>query len=102
MQSLEFNKRVTLQQVRTGTGHNRTDETIKELTVWANVQEPSMSLKLSTASVGMSADRIVHLWRHEFEGGAYNRVIISGIVYRIESIGASVNDQFVKLIVVRG
>jgi len=50
----------------------------------------------------MSADRIVHLWRHEFEGGAYNRVIISGIVYRIESIGASVNDQFVKLIVVRG
>lgn len=102
MQSLEFNKRVTLRQVRTGQGHFREDETVTELTVWASVQEASMSLKMNAANIGMNADRVLHLWRHEFESGSFNRVAIGGTEYRIESVGASVNDQFVKIIAARG
>lgn len=102
MQSLEFNRLVALQQVRTGQGHDRIDEVVDSKTVWANVQQPSMSLKMNAANAGYGADMVLHLWRHEFESGAFNRVVIAGIVYRIENIGASVNDQFVKIIASRG
>lgn len=101
MQTIAFNKMIVLMQVKTGQGHSRIDEIVDSKTVWANVQEPSMSLQMTAANIGMSADRVLHLWRREFEKGSYNRVVIGGVVYRIENIGASVNDNFVKLIVSR-
>ena len=102
MQSLDFNKRVTLRQVKDRQGHSGTDTAEAELTVWASVQEVSLSLQINAANLGMKADRVLHLWRSEFDSGHYNRVLIDGVPYRIENIGASVNEQYVKLLVSRG
>ena len=102
MSKTELNTQITLQQVRQAQGGNVEDTITAELSVWACVQDASMALKFSAANVGMKVDRIIHLWRSEFESGYYNRVCINGVCYRIESVGASVNDQFVKLLASMG
>lgn len=98
---MELNKQVTLSVINEGYGHSSTDTVETSQTVWAFVQPPSMTLRLKTANANMSVDLIVHLWRHEFEQADYNFIDIDDTRYRIESSNASVNDQFVKLLVSR-
>lgn len=99
---MELNKQVTLYEISEGYGHSSDNTVISSSTVWAFVQPPSMTLRLKTANANMSVDMIVHLWRHEFEQADYNYIDIDNIRYRIESNNASVNDEFVKLLVSRG
>ena len=98
---MELNKQVTLSVINEGYGHSSTDTVETSQTVWAFVQPPSMTLRIKSASANMSVDLIVHLWRHEFEQADYNFIDIDDTRYRIESSNASVNDQFVKLLVSR-
>ena len=95
---MELNKQVTLHEISEGYGHNSDDTVESSLTVWAFVQPPSMTLRIKS---NMSVDLIVHLWRHEFEQADYNFIDIDNVRYRIQSSNASVNDQFVKLLVSR-
>lgn len=98
---MELNKQVTLHEISEGYGHSSTDTVETSQTVWAFVQPPSMTLRMKSANANMSVDFVVHLWRHEFEQADYNFIDINNIRYRIESSNASVNDQFVKLLVSR-
>lgn len=98
---MELNKQVTLSVINEGYGHSGTDTVETSQTVWAFVQPPSMTLRMKTSAANMTVDMIVHLWRHEFEQADYNFIDIDNIRYRIESSNASVNDQFVKLLVSR-
>ncbi len=98
---MELNKQVTLSVINEGYGHSSENTVETSQTVWAFVQPPSMTLRIKSASANMSVDLIVHLWRHEFEQADYNFIDIDDTRYRIESSNASVNDQFVKLLVSR-
>ena len=98
---MELNRQVTLHEISESYGHSSDNTVISSNTVWAFVQPPSMTLRMKTSAANMTVDMIVHLWRHEFEQADYNFIDIDNIRYRIESSNASVNDQFVKLLVSR-
>ena len=51
---------------------------------------------------GFQTDKIIHLWRRDFESDTFTHVIVDNVEYRIENIGSSINDLFVKLSLARG
>ena len=102
MQTMTLNKRATLQKREQAYGSASDFTVISEKTVFCSVGTPSLSFRNNAQMAGFQTDKIIHLWRRDFEGDSFTHVIVDNVEYRIENIGSSINDLFVKLSLARG
>ncbi len=101
MKKVLFNKSLTLVKVTQNYGHSGgTSET--SLAVKGDVSMPSLTLKTSVEGVGRKIDLTAQVWKRDFDRDTFTHVDYSGTRYRIENIGSSINDLFVKLSLARG
>lgn len=99
---MEMNNRVTLQRVSQSYGSNGDEVVESSKTVWAAVLPPSAALHFQAAAANRYVDYVIYMWRSEFESDEYNRCIFGGRQYRIETAGAAMNDEYVKILAARG
>lgn len=98
---MELNKIIVLQKINASAGYGGRGSIAVSANCYAYVEEPSLSFKAALSAGGISVSLIVHLWRHEWVKQHYTHAVIDGVLYRIENAGSSVNDNFVKLVLVR-
>lgn len=102
MQTMTLNKLVTLQRREQAYGDSSEYTVISEKTVFCSERTPSLSFRNNAQTAGFQTDKIIHLWRRDFEADTFTHVIVDNVEYRIENIGSSINDLFVKLSLARG
>ena len=102
MQTLTLNKLVTLQRREQAYGDSSEYTIVSEKTVFGSAGTPSLSFRNNAQIAGFQMDKIIHLWRRDFESDTFTHVIVDNVEYRIENIGSSINDLFVKLSLARG
>lgn len=102
MQTMTLNKLVTLQKREQAYGSSAEYTVVGEKTAFSSAGTPSLSFRNSSLAAGFQTDKIIHLWRRDFESDTFTHVIIDNAEYRIENIGSSINDLFVKLSLARG
>ena len=101
MTAMTLNKKILLQRREDNNGYGGGYTVISEKNVYASVQIPSISFQTKTESAGRKADLTAHLWRRDFDTDSYTHAVIGSVTYRINSVGASVNDLYVKLVMER-
>ena len=102
MQTMTLNKLVTLQRREQAYGDSSEYTIVSEKTVFGSAGTPSLSFRNNAQTAGFQMDKIIHLWRRDFESDTFTHVIVDNVEYRIENIGSSINDLFVKLSLARG
>ena len=102
MQTMTLNKRAILQKRKQAYGNSSDFNVISEKTVFCSSSMPSLSFRNKSQMAGFQTDKIIHLWRRDFESDSFTHVIVDNVEYRIENIGSSINDLFVKLSLARG
>ena len=96
-----LNDIVTLMQIEEGYGHEHEELVVKSNIVWADVREPSTSLKINASSAGIKADIVMYCWRNEFCKFPYTHVDINKKRYKIAATGSAANDLTVKITLTR-
>lgn len=102
MQTMTLNKLVTLQKREQAYGDSSEYTIVSEKTVFGSAGTPSLSFRNNAQIAGFQMDKIIHLWRRDFESDTFTHVIVDNVEYRIENIGSSINNLFVKLSLARG
>ena len=97
MTVMTLDKKITLQKRRDSSGYGSGDVVVSTKNVYAKVTLPSLSFQAKAEAAGRRADMTAHLWRKDFDTDNYTHAVIGGTVYRIDSVGSSVNDLYVKI-----
>lgn len=97
---ITFNRRAVLSSVRPAYGHSEAADTARR-NIYCCVGMPTTSIKISSESVGIKADLIVHCYRRDFDAVNPTHIEIDGTKYKISATGTSINDLFIKLTVTR-
>lgn len=95
--TMTLNKKILLQKREDNNGYGGGYICTAEKTVCASVQLPGLTLQNNSEFAGRRTDMTAHLWRRDFDTDSYTHAVIGGTVYRINSVGASVNDLFIKI-----
>lgn len=98
---MEFNDYVRLERRMTQTGYGGTTTVEASAYAWGHLEEVSASFRSRLGAGGFSVDRIFHMWRAEFASLDPTHVIIGDEVYRIDSVNSSVNEMYIKLVLIR-
>lgn len=98
---MEFNDYVRLERRAPQTGYGGTSTVEASASVWGHLEEVSASFRSRLGAGGFSVDRVLHLWRAEFASIDPTHVIIGTETYRIDSVNSSINEMYVKLVLIR-
>lgn len=94
---MTLNKPVILQKREDAYGSSIETNIVSSKNAYASVQMPSLRFQAENEAAGRKTDLSVHLWRSVFETDNYTHVVINNTVYRINGIGTSINDLYVKI-----
>lgn len=98
---MEMNDRVILQRRVPEGGYGGGYEVQAEAAVWGHLEEVSASFRSRLGAAGISVDKTLHMWRAEFGSLSPTHVVLNdGSDYRIDSVGTSLNELLVKLVLV--
>ena len=98
---MEFNDYVKLERRIPQTGYGGTSTVEASACAWGHLEEVSASFRSRLGAGGFSVDRVLHLWRAEFASIDPTHVIIGTETYRIDSVNSSINEMYVKLVLIR-
>lgn len=102
MRTMTFRDSITLKKMQDCYGHSSGKTAAAEKTVRCCLSLPGLYFQATSESAGRKTDLTAYLWRSDFESDSYNYAEISGTLYRINGVGSSVNDLYVKLSLERG
>lgn len=95
------NKKVTLQKRASGLGTSGQSVQASK-TVWARVEDISLSYKARMEQAGLAPELAVHVNRFEFEKDSFNYCVVSGKTFRVSKTGTSDDPLDIKILLERG
>jgi hypothetical protein len=98
---MEFNDYVKLERRIHQTGYGGTSTVEASACAWGHLEEVSASFRSRLGAGGFSVDRILHMWRTEYASLDPTHVIVGDDTYRIDSVNSSINEMYVKLVLIR-
>jgi hypothetical protein len=98
---MEFNDYVKLERRIPQTGYGGTSTVEASACAWGHLEEVSASFRSRLGAGGFSVDRILHMWRTEYASLDPTHVIVGDDTYRIDSVNSSINEMYVKLVLIR-
>lgn len=98
---MEFNDYVRLERRIPQTGYGGTSTVEASAFAWGHLEEVSASFRSRLGAGGFSVDRVLHMWRTEYASLDPTHVIVGDDTYRIDSVNSSINEMYVKLVLIR-
>lgn len=98
---MEFNDYVRLERRIPQTGYGGTSTVEASACAWGHLEEVSASFRSRLGAGGFSVDRVLHMWRTEYASLDPTHVIVGDDTYRIDSVNSSINEMYVKLVLIR-
>lgn len=95
------NKKIILQKRTSGLGAAGQSVQASK-TVWARVEDISLSYKARMEQAGLAPEFAVHVNRFEFEKDSFNYCVVSGKAFRVSRTGTSNDPLDIKLLLERG
>ena len=100
LRRIVFNRSVTLVKMQSGRGFSDS-ATVSQLTVPADVAQPTASFDVALAAAGMQTDLIVTMNRHLFNSDNFTHCIVDGITYRIKRENSVHKERLIRLSLIK-
>lgn len=98
---MTFDKKIRLIKLKRQNGSGGYTEEASR-TIWANVRDIGVTVKYSAVAAGREAEIQVICHRAEYNSDNFTHAEYDGMIYRIESTGASDTKMHIKLILAKG
>lgn len=95
-----FNRRLTLLELKSDTGHRNSFTELSRADVWAAVSEPGVTTKMTALAAGVEVEYSVVMWRSEFKG--FTHAELDGVRYKITQTGGTESPLKIRLLLQRG